>query len=90
MFYPRSIISCLLVTIALAVAQDTTPDLEALFGPSLSPDAEIFYPSWSNWTDELQQRWSSYLAPSYIGAIKVATTSDVQNTVSFKNFGISV
>lgn len=56
--------------------------LQALFGHALSSGAEIFYPSWANWTTDVQQRWTSYLAPSYLGAIKVATTSDVQNIVS--------
>lgn len=58
-----------------------TVNLDALFRPVLSPEAEIFYPSWANWTDNVQQRWTDYLAPSYLGAIKVATVQDVQNIV---------
>jgi hypothetical protein len=56
-------------------------DLEALFGPALSDEAEFFYPSWDNWTENVQQRWTNYLAPSYIGAIKPSTVADVQNIV---------
>ncbi|PYI18226.1 FAD-binding domain-containing protein [Aspergillus violaceofuscus CBS 115571] len=60
-------------------------DLGSLFRPVLSPDAQILYPSWPNWTDRIQQRWSAYQAPSYSGAIRVATVADVQNIIQLAN-----
>jgi hypothetical protein len=57
-------------------------NLTALFGPSLSPAAEIILPSDSEWSSEVTQRWTIHDAPSYAGAIKPATEKDVQNIVS--------
>lgn len=59
-------------------------NLTALFGPSLSPDAQIFLPTDTNFTAQLTQRWTDYNAPSYIGAIKPATEADVQNIVGIR------
>ncbi|KAL2810523.1 hypothetical protein BJX63DRAFT_422986 [Aspergillus granulosus] len=69
----------LVANAAFGLAQNTT--LEALFRPVLSCEAEFFYPSWDNWTEEVQQRWTDYQAPTYIGAIQPATVEDVQNIV---------
>jgi len=57
-------------------------NLTPLFGPSLSPDAQILLPTDTNFTAKLTQRWTDYNAPSYIGAIKPATEADIQNIVS--------
>jgi hypothetical protein len=59
-----------------------TPDIKAIFGPKLSPGAEVILRSDVKWTEKVQQRWSAYLAPDYLGAVKVATVEDIQNTVS--------
>lgn len=67
--------------LALSQEINTTPDIRAIFGPSLSPDAEVVLRSDLNWTEKVQQRWSAHLAPDYLGAVKVATEEDVQNTV---------
>lgn len=57
-------------------------NLTSLFGPHLSPQAEILHPSDRHFYRHLQQRWTNYHAPSFgIGAIKPATPSDVQNIV---------
>jgi len=53
-------------------------DLHALFGPSLSPSTEFFLPSDANYSQDVQQRWSSWDAPGYFGVIKPATEADVQ------------
>lgn len=64
--------------LSLSVATDLT----SLFGPHLSPQAEILHPTDDNFYARLRQRWTNYKAPSYgIGAIKPATASDVQATV---------
>ena len=76
----------LLFMLSIAAASSSS-DLQQLFGPSLSSGAEIFLPSYSNWTEDLQQRWSEWAAPTYSGAIKVATAEDVQNIV--RNFSIN-
>lgn len=57
-------------------------NLTALFGPSLSPDAQIILPTDTNFTARLTQRWTDYNAPSYIGAIKPVTEADIQSIVS--------
>ena len=74
--------SVALLFILPLVAAYNASNLQALFGPSLSSGAEIFLPSYTNYTAEVQQRWSGWSAPSYIGAIKVATVEDVQSIVS--------
>ncbi len=66
----------------LVAASYKATNIDALFGPRLSSEAEIFLPSYANYTEEVQQRWSAWAAPSYVGAIKVATAEDVQNIVS--------
>ncbi|KAL6230189.1 hypothetical protein BDW75DRAFT_223377 [Aspergillus navahoensis] len=76
-----SLILPLLAAKAVIGQLHCSDDLEALFGPVLSNEAEFFYPSWDNWTENVQQRWTNYLAPSYIGAIKPSTVADVQNIV---------
>jgi len=53
-------------------------NLTALFGPSLSPDAQILLPNDANYSTQLTQRWTDYNAPSYIGAIKPGTEADIQ------------
>ena len=70
-----------LLLILPLIATSSSYDLQQLFGPSLSQGAEIFLPSDSNWTVDLQQRWSDWAAPVYSGAIKVATAEDIQNVV---------
>lgn len=53
-------------------------NLTALFGPSLSPDAQILLLYDANYSTQLTQRWTDYNAPSYISAIKPATEADIQ------------
>jgi hypothetical protein len=67
--------------VLLPVKSARTPDIKEIFGPALSPGAQIILRSDVNWTHKVQQRWSAYLAPDYMGAVKVATVEDVQNTV---------
>jgi hypothetical protein len=59
----------------------TDKDLYNLFGPSLSLNAEIILPSAGNFSERLTPRWTNYLSPSYIGAIKPATETDIQKIV---------
>ena len=63
----------------LAAAQSY--NLSALFQSVLSPGAEIYYANDTNWTQEVTQRWSTWDAPTYLGAIKPVTERDVQNIV---------
>ncbi|KAK5656793.1 hypothetical protein OQA88_4341 [Cercophora sp. LCS_1] len=57
-------------------------NLTSLFGPHLSPQAEILHPTDDHFYANLRQRWTDYHAPSYgAGAIKPAAPSDVQNIV---------
>lgn len=57
-------------------------NLTELFGPSLSSDAKIILPEQKSWSIEIQERWTDYQAPSYLGAIIPATVQDVQRIVS--------
>lgn len=57
-------------------------NLTNLFGPHLSPKAQIIPPTTPEYPAQLQQRWTDYDAPSYsLGAIKPATEQDIQNIV---------
>lgn len=57
-------------------------NLASLFGPHLSSNAQVIPPTTSNFSAQLQQRWTDYNAPSFsLGAIKPATEHDVQETV---------
>lgn len=83
-----SLVLCTLPVVGFPYSFPTNnpTDLQALFGTALSPEAEIFLPSYANFTEDLQQRWTDWAAPSYIGGIKVATAEDVQNIVSKTRF----
>ncbi|KAL8991190.1 MAG: hypothetical protein Q9177_000338 [Variospora cf. flavescens] len=73
--------SIILLSILPFVAPSAQFNLQKLFGPSLSPGAEIILRSDANWAQAVQQRWSTWEEPTYKGAIKVATVRDVQNVV---------
>ena len=72
--------SLVLACSAISVAQGS--NIVALFGPSLSPGAEIFLPTYANYTEDVTQRWTLHDAPTYLGAIKVATEADIEHIVS--------
>lgn len=56
-------------------------NLTGLYGFGLSPGAEIFHASDSSFGSEATPRWNVIDAPSFYGAIKPATESDVQHIV---------
>ncbi|KEY70387.1 hypothetical protein S7711_09361 [Stachybotrys chartarum IBT 7711] len=56
-------------------------NLTQLFGPGLSPEARVILPDTPIWPTDVQQRWSTYHAPTFRGAILPATISDIQHTV---------
>ncbi|KAL1881221.1 hypothetical protein Daus18300_001072 [Diaporthe australafricana] len=56
-------------------------NLTSLYGSGLSPGAEIFYASDPSFGSEATPRWTVIDAPSFYGAIKPATESDVQHIV---------
>lgn len=60
----------------------TKQNLTQIFGPGLSSDAQIILPDSPNWGTEIRQRWSTYQAPTYVGAIKPAVIGDIQHIVS--------
>jgi hypothetical protein len=62
-----------------------TYNITELFGPSLSPKAEIFLRSDPKFSEQVTQRWTTHEAPSYAGAIKPSTEADIQNIVSVQN-----
>lgn len=64
---------------SLGLVQAT--NLTHLFGPGLSPKAQIVLPGSSEWTAKTRQRWTTYHAPSLTGAIKPATVADIQHIV---------
>lgn len=56
--------------------------LEALFGPYLSPGAEIAESTDANFSSVVGPRWSAWETPDWSGAIKPATKRDIQEIVS--------
>ena len=56
-------------------------DVLSLFGPSLSPGAEVFSTSDVEYTLNITQRWDKFSEPGYIGATKPVTEQDVQKIV---------
>ncbi|KAH8691967.1 FAD binding domain protein [Talaromyces proteolyticus] len=73
----------LLVSMSLlATAQSSgNVNITEIFGPALSERAKIYSVNDSNWSTETKQRWSTWDAPSYIGAVKPVTEQDVAATV---------
>lgn len=71
--------SVILALPLLAAAQSY--NLSALFQSVLSPGAEIYYANDSNWAQDVTQRWTTWDAPTYMGAIKPVTERDIQNIV---------
>jgi hypothetical protein len=56
-------------------------NLTALYAPYLSNDAQIFLPSDAAWNTSVEQRWTIFAPPTYLGAIKPATEQDVATIV---------
>ncbi|KAF6825542.1 FAD binding domain-containing protein [Colletotrichum musicola] len=52
-------------------------NLTLLFSSHLSPDARIILRDDQQWNTAVQQRWSVFSPPTYLGAIKPATEQDV-------------
>ncbi|KAI1098220.1 hypothetical protein F4804DRAFT_325398 [Jackrogersella minutella] len=59
----------------------TSFELVDLYGPGLSPGAQIIHISDSNFIEQVTQRWTLYAEPAFYGAIKPATEADVQHIV---------
>ena len=72
----------IIVVATQAIRVMCTQNITSIFAGYLSPGAEIFLPSQTNFTEDVTQRWTTYEAPSYAGAIKPATVGDVQEIVS--------
>lgn len=71
--------------LSLTAVSSSTINITALFGPSLSPAAQIVLCSDAHYTEEITQRWTTHGAPSFLGAIKPATEVDVQNIVGLRH-----
>ena len=65
-----------------AVVSAANVNLNQVFGPYLSPGADIFVPSDANYTEEVPGRWTTWEEPTFFGAIKPVTEADVQTIVS--------
>ncbi|RHZ49215.1 FAD-dependent monooxygenase fmqD [Aspergillus thermomutatus] len=57
-------------------------NLIAIFRPVLTPGAQIFLLSDSDYDNNVMPRWSTFKDPSYVATIKPATEEDVQAIVS--------
>lgn len=75
-------LALLYIFLFLAAAYKSATNITGLFAPYLSPGSQIYLSSDANFTGELIPRWSSWHPPSYIGAIKPATETDVREIVS--------
>lgn len=56
-------------------------NLTALYAPYLSKNTEIILPSDAAWNTSVEQRWTVFAPPTYLGAIKPATEQDVATIV---------
>lgn len=74
-------IATVLVVAALSATASAAANLTAIFGGHLSSGAQILYPTSPNYTTQVQQRWTTWDQPSFIGTIKPATEGDVQTIV---------
>lgn len=79
---PSLVQSLLSLSLSNPLANPTAANLTHLFGPHLSPAAQIILPTETAWRTEVQARWTDYQAPTYLGAVKPATEGDVQRIVS--------
>lgn len=68
--------------LGVSIATPSYQNLTSLFGPHLSPEAQIILPTDETFASQLTQRWTDYNRPSYIGAIKPGTENDIQKIVS--------
>lgn len=66
-----------------------TNNLEAVFGPHVSPETEIASSSDANFSSVVGPRWSAWETPDWSGAIKPATIRDLQKIVSTIHFLLS-
>ena len=77
-----AVASCLaLLTEARLTRRASSGNLEALFGPHVSPGTEIASSSDSNFSSVVTGRWTSWEAPTFSGAIKPQTEHDLQAIV---------
>ena len=74
----------------LSISTLKPTNLTDLFGPELSPKAQIILPTDAAWRTEVRARWTDYKALSYLGAIKPATEEDVQVIVSFTPVEVTI
>lgn len=74
--------SLLQSVLGLSMTTNNVKNLTSIFGPSLSPGAQILLPTDVDFSTQLTQRWTDYNAPSFIGAIKPSTEGDIQNIVN--------
>ena len=68
--------------ISTAYSVQKRHDITQEFRGSLSPGAEIYFPSDPSYVNETTQRWTVYEEPSYVAAIKPAIADDVRAIVS--------
>ncbi|ROV97147.1 hypothetical protein VMCG_07538 [Cytospora schulzeri] len=71
----------LLALLAPGPALSTYENLTDLYASGLSPGAQIYYASDTNWSTEVTQRWNLNSEPTFYGAIKPVIEADVQHIV---------
>jgi hypothetical protein len=70
-----------LTAVVTAESHPNATNINAIFRPVLSSEAQIYLPTGANY-DDVATRWSTYKEPSYIATIKPATERDVRMIVS--------
>ena len=75
---PFSLSSLLGLLGATAAYAQQSSGIQPYLTSCLSPGAQIFLPSWANYTQNVQQRWTDWYEPKFVGAIKPATVADIQ------------
>lgn len=80
-----ALVPTLLAVLKGCLASTYSIDIGALYGPGLSPGAEIFYASDSNFSQEVLPRYYDFESPVFYGAIKPVTEADVAYIVCIEH-----
>lgn len=82
----RTILAAAAYLIVLPVAAHAAnASIESLFGPYLTPGTEIASFSDTNFSSVATERWTTWEAPMWTGAIKPETEADVATIVKIAN-----
>ncbi|RFU27488.1 hypothetical protein B7463_g8856, partial [Scytalidium lignicola] len=83
MWISKPVLSSLAALFLSGLAIASSPNSIQSLIPELSPSAEVFYLTDSNWINETIQRWTTVGEPTFFASIKPSLVSDIQTIVKF-------